>query len=129
MTTLFNTFLFLSLAQTTLPVDPDGFMPLQFDYWFWKVVGYAGIVCFQSRWLVQWLYSEKHKESKIPELFWWQSLAGTMLCLAYALRQQDSVFIVGYAGSAFPCVRNLMLIYRKKRETAAGATTTTEVKE
>ena len=90
-------------------------MPLQDHYWFWKAIGFAGIGTFGTRFLVQWVYSERLKESKVPPIFWWQSLIGTMLCLAYFLRQQDSVGIAGYLLNVIPYTRNLMLVYRKRR--------------
>ena len=90
-------------------------MPLQDHYWFWKAIGFAGIGTFGTRFLVQWIYSERLKESRVPPIFWWQSLIGTMLCLAYFLRQQDSVGIAGYLLNVIPYTRNLMLVYRKRR--------------
>lgn len=119
MIALLNAFVFWQLCQSTLPVDPDGFMPFQNNYWLWKSIGVLGLVCFQSRWIVQWLYSEKHGESRFPVLFWYQSIAGTALLLLYSLRQQDSVFVAGYAFSLLPCVRNLMLIKRKQKQEQA----------
>jgi lipid-A-disaccharide synthase-like uncharacterized protein len=104
------------LAQTTLPVHPSGFMPFQQNYWLWKAIGYGGLVMFQARWVVQWLHSEKHKESLVPISFWWFSVAGAFLELMYFLRQQDSVGILGYCISVVPYTRNLMLIYAKKSE-------------
>ena len=96
-------------------------MPLQENYWFWKIIGFAGLGVFQARWIVQWLYSEKHKESKVPPIFWWLSLFGAFLETCYFLRQQDSVGIMGYCISFVPYMRNLMLLYRKKaRDRAAG---------
>src|SRR5436190_23715625 len=91
-------------------------MPLQQHEVLWKCIRFAGIATFGTRFLVQWLYSEKHKESKIPPIFWWQSLVGTFLCLAYFLRQQDSVGVAGYCLNVIPYTRNLMLVYRKRRE-------------
>src|SRR3954466_12768218 len=87
---------FALAAASTLPLDPDGFMPFQHNYWLWKVIGFAGLGVFQARWVVQWLYSEKHKESKVPVAFWWLSLAGAFLETCYFLRQQDSVGVCGY---------------------------------
>jgi lipid-A-disaccharide synthase-like uncharacterized protein len=106
---------FRLLGVTTLPLDHDGFMPFQENYWLWKCIGFAGIGTFGTRFLIQWLYSEKHGESKVPVIFWWQSLLGTMLCLAYFLRQQDSVGIAGYVLNVIPYSRNLVLVYRKRR--------------
>ena len=118
----------LAASATTFPMDPDGFMPLQHHYLLWKVVGFIGLATFQARWVVQWLHSEKHKESRVPLSFWWLSLVGSLLCLAYFLRQQDSVGIAGYLVSAVPYTRNLMLVYQKRRadELAALATATSE---
>src|ERR1700722_9875621 len=90
-------------------------MPFQTNYWLWKCIGFAGLGTFQARWIVQWLHSEKHKESRIPIAFWWLSLIGSLLELAYFLRQQDSVGVAGYFFSAVPYTRNLMLVYRKRR--------------
>jgi lipid-A-disaccharide synthase-like uncharacterized protein len=95
----------------------DGFrMPFQDNYYLWKAIGYGGILTFGSRFFVQWLYSEKHKESKVPPIFWWQSMVGTILCLAYALRQKDSVFMAGYIFNLIPYIRNIMLIRRKNQK-------------
>jgi lipid-A-disaccharide synthase-like uncharacterized protein len=118
MTVFLNGYLFYVLAQTTLPIDPEGFMPFQHNYKLWKAIGFLGLVCFQSRWVTQWLYSEKHGESRIPVSFWWQSLAGAILCLLYFLRQQDSIGILGYCFTVIPCARNIMLIKKKERRLA-----------
>jgi lipid-A-disaccharide synthase-like uncharacterized protein len=103
------------IALAPLP-EPDGFMPFQHNYWLWKCIGFAGMAAFFTRFFVQWLYSEKHGESKVPTIFWWQSLVGAMLMLAYSLRQQDSVYIMGYILTVIPYTRNLILVYRKKKK-------------
>ena len=93
-------------------------MPFQENYVLWKIIGFTGMTLFFTRFFVQWLYSEKHKESKIPTIFWWQSLLGSVFMLAYSLRQQDSVYIFGYMFTVIPYTRNLILIYRKPRKDA-----------
>jgi lipid-A-disaccharide synthase-like uncharacterized protein len=93
-------------------------MPLQDNYYFWKTIGYGGTFVFFSRFVVQWLHSEKHGESKVTPLFWWQSLFGAALMLAYSLRQQDPPYILGYLFTVVPYSRNLVLIYRKRRREA-----------
>lgn len=98
-------------------------MPFQENDWLWRTVGFAGIGTFGTRFLVQWIYSERHKESRVPPIFWWQSLIGTFLCLAYFVRQHDPVGIAGYLLNVIPYTRNLMLIYsKKKRDVAPGFT-------
>lgn len=108
-------------GATTTTSDADGFMPFQNNYWLWKTIGFAGIGTFGTRFVVQWLYSEKHKESRVPTIFWWQSLVGTSLCLAYFLRQQDWVGIAGYVLNVIPYSRILVLVYRKKRQAQEAA--------
>jgi lipid-A-disaccharide synthase-like uncharacterized protein len=112
-------YTFFSLAVTTMPVESAGFMPFQNVYWLWKIIGFGGLLIFQARWIVQWLYSERAGESRVPVAFWWLSLAGALLELCYFLRQQDSVGIGGYCISALPYTRNLMLVYKKRRLDAA----------
>jgi lipid-A-disaccharide synthase-like uncharacterized protein len=116
-------YTFLAVAaQSSSDLPVDWFrMPFQHNYWLWKIIGFAGIGTFGTRFLVQWLYSEKHKESKIPPIFWWQSLIGTFLCLAYFLRQQDSVGVAGYLLNVIPYSRNLMLVYSKRRRDGVGS--------
>jgi lipid-A-disaccharide synthase-like uncharacterized protein len=96
-------------------------MPFQDNYWLWKGIGAAGLAIFSARFIVQWIYSEYHKESRIPTSFWWLSLVGSLLCLLYALRQQDSIFILGYSFNCIPYARNLVLIARKKRRDAVAS--------
>lgn len=115
------TAVYLATAAT-LPDVSGGFMPFQNHYWLWKAIGFAGIAVFGTRFIIQWIHSERHKESRIPTIFWWQSLIGTLLCLAYFLRQQDSVGILGYAFNIIPYVRNLMLVHQKKKAQAAVQT-------
>jgi lipid-A-disaccharide synthase-like uncharacterized protein len=88
-------------------------MPFQDHYFLWKCIGFAGMFIFGSRTFVQWIYSERLRESKVPTLYWWLSIVGTFVCLAYALRQKDSVFILMYTFNMIPYVRNVMLIRKK----------------
>lgn len=80
----------------------------------WVIVGLCGQVLFSLRFLVQWIVSEKRKESVIPIAFWYLSLGGSLILLAYALYRQDLVFVLGQSTGSFIYIRNLMLIYRRK---------------
>jgi lipid-A-disaccharide synthase-like uncharacterized protein len=121
MSVLLHLYLARALAATSVPGEPGGFMPFQEHDVLWKCIGFAGIGTFGTRFVVQWLYSEKKGESKVPPIFWWQSLIGTFLCLAYFLRQQDSVGIAGYLLNVIPYTRNLMLVNKKRREQRLAA--------
>lgn len=62
---------------------------------FWLALGFTGQVAFASRFLVQWIASERARRSVIPRAFWFLSLAGSILLLTYAIHLRDPVFIVG----------------------------------
>ena len=61
----------------------------------WVIVGLGGQVLFMMRFLIQWIVSEREKRSVIPVAFWWFSIGGAAVLLAYAIYRQDPVFILG----------------------------------
>jgi lipid-A-disaccharide synthase-like uncharacterized protein len=81
---------------------------------FWLIFGLFGQLCFTMRFVVQWIASEKRKESIIPVSFWAFSLAGSMVLLIYAIYRKDPVFILGQAFGFTVYIRNLQLIFKKK---------------
>jgi lipid-A-disaccharide synthase-like uncharacterized protein len=81
----------------------------------WVKIGFLGQAAFTARFVVQWLASEKKRDSVVPVAFWWLSLTGGMILLAYAIHRQDPVIIVGQAMGLVVYVRNLMLMSRAKR--------------
>jgi lipid-A-disaccharide synthase-like uncharacterized protein len=81
--------------------------------------GFAGQAFFSARFIVQWIVSEAKKKSVIPIAFWYLSLLGGLFLLVYAVLRHDPVFIVGQAAGLIVYVRNLILIYRQRREPAA----------
>ncbi len=80
----------------------------------WVGVGLLGQVLFTGRMIIQWLASEKKKESVVPPIFWWMSLIGASMLMSYFLWRLDPIGILGQAFGWFIYVRNLWLIYRKK---------------
>lgn len=80
----------------------------------WTLLGFGGQMFFFSRFLYQWIVSEKRKESVIPTGFWFLSLGGGFLLLIYAIHIKDPVFILGQSTGFLIYLRNLMFIYRKK---------------
>lgn len=85
---------------------------------YWLYLGLAGQLLFGLRFLVQWLASERKGESVIPVYFWYLSLLGSIILLAYAISRHDPVFILGQCTGFVVYTRNLMLIYRKRAATA-----------
>lgn len=90
---------------------------------FWITVGFVAQILFTSRFLVQWLASEKKGESVIPVAFWYLSLSGGLMLFSYACYRLDPVFITGQAFGVVVYVRNLVLIHRKRGMMKAGQTT------
>jgi lipid-A-disaccharide synthase-like uncharacterized protein len=82
---------------------------------FWLVLGFIGQAMFTMRFVVQWIASEKKKESVIPVSFWYLSLAGGLIVLFYAIHRMDPVFILAYLPGNFIYLRNLYFIYKRKK--------------
>ena len=78
----------------------------------WIVIGFIGQALFFGRFFVQWIASERRKQSVIPRSFWYLSLAGGSVLLAYAIHRRDPVFILGQATGFFIYTRNLWFIHR-----------------
>jgi lipid-A-disaccharide synthase-like uncharacterized protein len=86
--------------------------------WGWLALGFAGQALFSARFLVQWLYSERHKRSLIPLAFWYLSVAGGATLFAYALHIGDPVFILGQSMGVLIYGRNLYFIHKERRQLA-----------
>jgi len=85
----------------------------------WIAIGFLGQGLFFGRWVVQWIASERTAKSQVPVAFWYMSLIGGMITLAYAIYRRDPVFIAGQGVGAVVYVRNLMLIHRSNHDQAA----------
>tara|TARA_Y100000996_G_scaffold242597_1_gene190852 strand:+ start:757 stop:1062 length:306 start_codon:yes stop_codon:yes gene_type:complete len=83
---------------------------------FFLIIGFAGQGLFASRFIVQWIYSEKKGESSIPVIFWYLSIFGGIGLLIYAIFRKDPVIITGQIFGILIYTRNLILIYKKKYE-------------
>lgn len=88
----------------------SGFLGVEWH--FWKVLGWIGNIVFFSRFFVQWIATEKQKRVVVPISFWWLSLVGSVLLLAYGVYQRDSVFIFAYAFTWIPYIRSIVIHHR-----------------
>jgi lipid-A-disaccharide synthase-like uncharacterized protein len=84
----------------------------QVELW-WVILGLTAQIVFGMRFIVQWWVSEKAGKSTVPLSFWYLSLAGGVLMLAYAIYRWDPVFMLGQALGLVVYVRNLVLISRE----------------
>ena len=80
----------------------------------WLVIGLAGQACFTSRFLIQWLVSERQKKSVIPLAFWYFSILGGLTLFSYAIYRKDPVFILGQSTGLIIYLRNLYFIHKEK---------------
>lgn len=83
---------------------------------FWSLFGLLGNLLFASRFIVQWYVSEKLKRSVIPVQFWYLSIAGSIICLIYAIHVGKLPFILGFLFPTIIYIRNLMLIAAGKKQ-------------
>ena len=79
------------------------------------IIGFVGQGLFASRFIVQWIYSEKKGQSSIPLIFWYLSIFGGLGLLTYAIFRKDPVIIIGQLFGIFIYLRNLILIYKSNR--------------
>ena len=80
----------------------------------WLALGFLGQACVFSRFLVQWLASERAGRSVVPRAFWYLSIAGGAIVLTYAIWRRDPVFILGQSVGLFVYLRNLALLHREE---------------
>jgi lipid-A-disaccharide synthase-like uncharacterized protein len=78
------------------------------------MLGMLGQVLFFSRFLVQWVASEKKGRSTVPVSFWYLSIGGGLLLLFYAIWRRDPVITLGQGVGLLVYVRNLVLIRRHR---------------
>ena len=80
----------------------------------WKAVGLLGSLMFTSRWFVQVYYTRKLKRVVMPLAFWWLSVCGSALLLAYfIIGKNDSVGILSNFFPAFVSIYNLVVHMRE----------------
>lgn len=89
----------------------------------WVLIGLFGQGLFMSRFLCQWISSERAGQSVMPEVFWYLSLGGGLIVLAYAIHQRDLVFIISQGMGSLIYIRNIQLIWRKKLRMRGNAAT------
>lgn len=105
-----------SFVSDAAGLGPDptlilAFVPLRASGRFlWLLLGFGGQICFSLRFVIQWVASEKAGRSTMPRAFWYYSMVGGLMILAYAVYTRDPVFILAYAFNSFIYLRNLILL-------------------
>ncbi len=79
----------------------------------WLLIwGSVAQIIFTLRFVYQWIYSEKNKESILPFGFWMLSLIGSITILVYAVIRKDPVLFTGHVFGSIVYIRNLTLIHK-----------------
>jgi lipid-A-disaccharide synthase-like uncharacterized protein len=76
-------------------------------------LGIIAQTVFALRFVYQWIYSEKNKESSLPFGFWLLSFIGSIMILIYAIIRRDPVLFVGHLMGSVIYFRNLVLLKRE----------------
>lgn len=87
----------------------------------WVTIGLIAQLMFSMRFLIQWIASERAKQSIVPETFWYFSVLGGALLFAYATYRLDPVFMLGQGMGLFIYARNIQLIWKDKARIARDA--------
>lgn len=87
---------------------------------FWLILGLTGQIFFFSRFLVQWIASERAGRSIIPNAFWYFSILGGTILFIYAIYRKDPVFLLGQSVGLLVYTRNLWLIHFKHKKVTAS---------
>ncbi|GEO98115.1 lipid-A-disaccharide synthase N-terminal domain-containing protein [Methylobacterium haplocladii] len=82
---------------------------------FWLVFGILAQLVFGSRFILQWIASEREGRSVMPLSFWFLSIVGGLMTLVYGFVRKEPVIIIGQGLSTGIYVRNLSLIFRERR--------------
>ena len=87
-------------------------VPTKRGSYVFLLIGILGQAGFASRFLVQWVASERAGRSIMPSAFWWLSIAGSLLLLLYALHIKAVPIVLGQLPNCFIYARNLHLTKR-----------------
>ena len=79
------------------------------------ILGTCAQVVFNLRFVYQWVYSERRKESSLPFGFWMLSLTGALMILTYAIFRLDPVLFLGHVFGSVVYVRNIVIGQRAKK--------------
>ncbi|MFG0285495.1 MAG: lipid-A-disaccharide synthase N-terminal domain-containing protein [Phycisphaerales bacterium JB039] len=92
----------------------------------WITIGLGGQIVFSSRFLIQWIVSERQRESVIPDIFWWISLLGGLCLFVYFVWRRDIVGVLGQSSGIVIYARNIRLIHKKRSRDARAASVANE---
>ena len=87
----------------------------------WAIVALVGQVIFGGRFVVQWIASERRKQSYVPPAFWVMSVVGSLTMLAYAVHLENPILMAAFSLNVLIYLRNLQMIYRRTPSVTTAA--------
>ena len=81
----------------------------------WMIFGLLGQLIFFSRWVIQWITSERKSKSIIPTPFWWCSLCGGLITFGYAYHIKSFPFMLAQFTGIIIYLRNIYLIIKTNK--------------
>lgn len=85
------------------------------DWSYLTILGLVGNAIFSTRFLAQWIASERRGQSVMPKSFWYWSIAGSVIMCVYWMLERSPVGILAYFPNTFIYLRNLQLMRRRNR--------------
>ena len=92
-----------------------GLQGLSYSEKIWMLIGLLGQLIFFSRWVIQWIASERNTKSIIPTPFWWFSLCGGLITFFYAYHIRSFPFMLAQFTGIIIYTRNIYLIMKVKK--------------
>ena len=90
------------------------------DSGYWTCIGLFGNALFSSRFIIQWIMSERLKRVVVPPIFWQLSFWGSVVSLLYALHVDKLPIVLSYVFVPVIYFRNLRIL---KKNGVAGTKT------
>ena len=108
----------IALVAVTWIGERHRFLGLDWNYLV--ILGFLGQLVFTMRFVVQWIASERKKESVVPVVFWYLSIIGSLMLSVYFFFRREPVGLIGNLFGSIVYIRNLRLIHRAKRRSESN---------
>jgi lipid-A-disaccharide synthase-like uncharacterized protein len=105
--TMINESLFRQYVEPVVPW-------LYADSTLWTCVGLTGGLLFSSRFVLQWIHSERKGRLVVPAAFWYLSFWGSLISLVYAIHLDKLPIILSYVFLPALYGRNLWILRRER---------------
>jgi lipid-A-disaccharide synthase-like uncharacterized protein len=81
----------------------------------WDYFAFFGNALFFSRFLIQWIASEKAGKPVAPQIFWWLSLGAAVIFTLYMWHEDEQALMFTFLATTLIYVRNLFLTGKESK--------------